>query len=156
MAWIDLHEGILEDFAGRHYADPYAFAAEAGLHVDHLAPSDRWDAWIAKHLSADDVRRMKREWAKARRANMTPEQRAADNEKAANRYRFLSKEQRQAYVERASAQQRARRSDPVMGEQIRAKGRERNRAIRASMTPERREEVRAYKRAWYAAKRGAK
>lgn len=109
MAWLDLHEGILEDFAGRHYADPYAFAAEAGLHVDMLAPSDRWDAWIAKHLSADDVRRMKREWARAHRATMGASERAKRNAYQRGWYASLSVDDRRAYIASACARQKAKR-----------------------------------------------
>lgn len=76
MAFLDLHEGILSEFASHPQHDLRAFAAEAGLTGKRHA--DKWQAWLAGK-SREWVLAAKRDYARRARASMTDEQRAARN-----------------------------------------------------------------------------
>lgn len=76
MAWLDLHEGILEDFAERAECDLRAFIAESGL--VNKRRRDNWHEWLASK-PREWVLAAKRECARRARAAMTDEQRAKRN-----------------------------------------------------------------------------
>lgn len=77
MAFLDLHEGILSEFASHPQHDLRAFAAEAGL-TRKQRTDDKWQAWLA-NKPREWVLAAKREYARRARASMTDEQRAARN-----------------------------------------------------------------------------
>lgn len=77
MAWLDLAEGILEEFSERGAWDTHRFVAEAMLRRRRSVIN--WGDWLA-NKPREWVLAVKREYARRRRANLTSEERAKRNE----------------------------------------------------------------------------
>lgn len=105
MAWLDLQEGVLEEFADRTGRLDFAEALSCGLTLsDGVGAVDRWLSWATEHT--DSVRTSKREWARKARASMTAQERDARNKYQRERY---WKSHPEALVARRNRQKAKRR-----------------------------------------------